>query len=1809
LKKLFIVLCSTALCLLLSCSRIDQLALRVVSPLPHGIVQRDAPLVFEFSRGVVTTEVINQWTTTPYIEFSPAIPGMFVWQDSARLVFSPDGMFPGDIRIKAKLNVPLLLKSSGAPDFDGDDEFTIATEPFTLSRAEFFYDRIEHSRTVGVRMNLEFTYAVQPADVRKHLAVSIDNTTHDAFTVMAQNPSKIIPVEIGNISQLEKKRTFSIAFSKEFTSSETNTPISMAKPFEYILPGLEELKIYGHNFNFNGTESTVEFKTSQEVDAEAAGRFVTVVPERRYVIETKGREGFILRGNFEPGTAFTFLVKKDLPSLLGAKTRNDYQAAIIIGNVQPSYRFTSQGMYLMLSGAQKIGIATVNVSQLRVRVSQVFQNNIVHFLHNGRSYDYDYYYDDTDDGFSSYRRKYRFYIGNYGRFIEEKIVDISSAPNREVISEFVLKPFLKSDYKGFYLVEISNKEGESWRSTAKLISLSDIGLIVKRGNAGVNVFAVSLESNKPMQNVKVDLISSTNQQIASAMTDGEGLASFAYDAEQKRDFELMLVAAAKNDDANIINLRDYRVETSRFDVAGKRDVAGMFDAFVYGDRTLYRPGEKMIITGIVRNLHNILPKGLPIKVRIFNPRGNKIAEVMRSLNEEGSFEYQHQTLPAAMTGNYRVEILTGDEQYLATYQVILEDFVPDRLKIFLTASKDKAVPGEKVVYHAEALNFFGPPASGRSFEFEGTFVPVPYISKKFPDLRFNDDGAPLLKTDPIVVTGETDGNGKAEATIVIPQAMTAGGLMKARGRIAVFDESGRPVYRVVNTTVYPKRYYIGVRNKGAYYVSPNVPQAVSVVAVDQDDVPIDGFEATVSIIRKEWHSVLRTNGRGKNLRYVSEQREIPVQSFDVILKKDPIDVQYSVSRSGDYVVRISKKGEDGYNAFSFYSYSWGTTDVTSFEQDPEARIDIVFDKKIYHPGDDALVLFQAPFDGTMLVTVERNGVYSSEFIPVKNNAASLRIPVKDKYLPNVYVSAVLFRKLKDQNLPLLAGHGFAPLMVERLSDKLNVVITAPEKIRPKRKQEVKVKVYDAPRAIVTLAAVDEGILQIKNYATPDPYGYFYARKALETETFDFFRDLIPEPVPQKSSTGGSDDEIAARANPLAVSRFKPVSLWSGVLTTDAEGEATVLLDVPDFNGELRLMAVAYKGDRFGSAQKPMTVADPVVITPALPRFIAPNDIIVMPVTAFNTTEKPTTLSFAIQTEGPVTVEQKTVTMEIGANQERFINVTLKATNEVGKAKVSVSTSAFGEQIETETEISVRPISPFATVSTVGFLDGGGTTTLSVDGEFYPFNRKQYLILSPFPVANFAIQLKHLVGYPHGCLEQTTSKAFPQIYLRDIATVMDPSILNNGSPTYFVNEAIAKITSMQQPDGYFSYWPGEYSKNHWAMVYATHFLFESKKAGYVVSDAVLNSALGVLQSIAREKSTVDYYVHENNRVIVKRIADKSSIYALYVLALAGKADIGTMNFFRTARHLLTDDTRSLLAGAYILNGDKEVYNELMPAEFTVEQPKRMSGGWFDSPIRSAAVMLNVLIESDPNNQNIIRYVDYLSRSFETSRWFSTQENAFTLLGLGKLARLTRSQSVQGSFTVNGVTTRYDGGNKQFDLTDKSGDVSLSLMDGGRVYYSFVTEGIRKDGGTKPEDRNLRVRREFFDRFGGPVNLESVKQNSLVIVKITVTCADDILNYVAVSDLLPAGFEIENPRLQENSEYSIIRNPSTPEYADIRDDRINFYTSFKYREREKKFYYLVRAVTKGEFVYPPISAEAMYDGNYVSLTGKGLLKVVE
>jgi len=1793
-----------------SCGRPDAEVLQLTSTSVSGLVPPTAAFVFTFSRSVVHPDSVNIWSSVPYVEFKPPIEGKFVWQDSARLVFSPDAPLPGDTKYEGTINTALLVRMAGAKTFRGSEEISFHTEAFFLSAAEFFYDRIDNKRTVGVKANLEFTYSVNPADLAKYLQIQIEGNKHKDFRIVATEPSKVIPVEIGALTQLEKPMKIEIDIDRDLVSPETKTNFTTNKTFFYTLPGIGELKIYGHEFGYDGTDSWIRIKTNQEVDLTTAQSYIEITPARAYKIAAEERQGVLIRGKFEPGASFHLTIRQGLQSVLSAKTNNPYDADIIIGNIKPSFSFIStSGVYMLLGGAKTIEIKTTNLSKLLVRVSQVFQNNLVHFIDQGRHYDYDYEYDEEEGG--SYRKKFRYAIGNYGRQVDSKYIEINSSPNREVITPFDLSSYLRNDTKGFYLVEIANPS-DAWRSTGKLISVSNLGLIIKKSSQQLHVFVVSLETNSPVSSATVNLISTNNQVMGTLKTDGDGLARFENSTDLAAGFDLKMVTAEKDGDFNFINLSDYTVETSRYEVGGKRDIEGVYDAFLYGDRDLYRPGEKLYASGIVRKINERVPANMPVRLKVSNPKGTILTDLQKTLNDEGSFETSYQTSPTALTGQYRLDLYSGNGTFLATRTVSVEDFVPDRIKIDLTASRQTARPSEKVKYEFTALNFFGPPAAGRNWEFEGTYEAIPYRSKQFPEFRFSDDAATNFSANPQVSEGKTGDNGKSSVEMDVPQNVTATGLLRLRGRVGVFDESGRPVYQIAHTTVYPKAYAIGLNNKGDYYVSPDVPQKVLIIAVDINDKPINGFKARVELIRLEWHSVLRMHAQTKTLRYVSEQKEVVVKTEDITLGNSPVEYTYSVSRSGDYRVRVSKIGDSGYNQFEFYSYSWGTSDITSFEINTEARIEMVFDKPIYATGDKAKILFKAPFNGTMLVTIERSKMISYQYLTVEKNSASMEVDIKDEYLPNVYVTAVLFRKIKELQLPLMVGHGFEPLMVEKRSNHLTISITAPEKMRPKTKQNITVHVPDAQSAYVTLAAVDEGICQLKNYKTPDPYGFFYTKKALQTSTYDFFRDLIPEYVKnknQQSSVGGGDEEaMAKRASPFGVQRFKPVSLWSGIVKTNAAGDAEIALDVPEFSGELRLMAVAYKGESYGSVQKAMKVSDPIVITPALPRFLSPNDVMTMPITAFNTTDQPASLKFRIETEGGIVAMQNTASLDLKANQERYVGVMLKATDQIGKAVVRVKTEAFGEKLESVTELPVRPIAPFITEALSNFVEGGTPVSHDIGDNFLSYGRKSYVTVSPFPVVKFAKQLKYLVGYPHGCLEQTTSKAFPQIYLRDIAVLIDPSILDKGSPTYFVNEAITKIASMQRSDGAFDYWPGGAWTNSWTTVYATHFLVESKKAGYAVPDATLKSALTAIAQIARNKETVDYRYYANSRTTIRRIADKSAVYALYVLAAAGQPETSVMNFYRTSRALLTTDTQYLLAGAFALSGDRKTYMEIMPAKFETEEAERTSGLWYDSPIRANAMILNVLLETDPNNPNIARYLDYLASSFDRYYWYSTQDAAFTLLGFGKAARMAGGGKLEGKLTVGEKKFSYAGGNKKFDVDAFGKNVSISLSGAGRAFYSIVTEGIRKDGKVRIEDKNLRIRREFFDRNGSPVNLDGIRENSLVIVKLSLTSDVDHLENIAITDLLPGGFEIENPRLVETTQYPFINGGATPQYVDIRDDRINYYTTLD-GERQQIFYYLVRAVSRGEFQYAPVVAEAMYDGNYYSASGQTRIRIVE
>ncbi len=1792
--------------LMISCGGPGKDDLEITSTYPEGIQLLNSVFEFRFNKNVVPDDSLNKWSSTNYINFEPAIEGKFIWRNNKTLIFSPDALLSGDMEYKGIINEKVLTKISGLSSFYGKKDFIFSTPPFTVNNATAFYEKIPGTNKAGLTAQIEFSYAVNPDDIKNYVAAEIDGKI-SKFNVITDVEDKIITLSFGEITETENELNAIFSFDKDLFSTETKTAIKVKEPYKLTLPKLSELVIQDFEFTFNPVESWITFKTSQEISPGQAYSFISVEPKTTYKI-ISDKQKLLVKGDFVAGTNYTVKILKGLKSDLGGTLKNNFEAKFFSGTISPNFRFASEtGTYMLLSGNKNLLIKTINLSELQVSVSEVFQNNLVQFLNGGRYYDWDYFSENENN---TSQRKYRYYVGDYGKLIESKKINVDNIFNIESETYFDLTPYLNRDRKGFVVVEISNPE-EMWRSTSKLVSVSDIGLIVKKNPTGVMVFAVGLDSNEPVKDALITLYSSNNQVMGTGKTDSKGAVLMEDVFQKNPGFTLKVITAEKDGDFNFIPLDDYRVETSRFDVGGKFDSEVSYDAYLYGDRTLYRPGEKMIISGIIRNLGEPLPEDIPVKVKIINPLGRVNAEVMQKLNKQGSFELIHQTRDADITGEYRIELYTANNIFLQSYKISLEDFVPERIKVTIDPSKKKSKPGDNISFSLSAATFFGPAAAGRNYELEINYQSVPYASEKFPDFNFSHLGIEEQLEVPSIFTGVTDDSGKALIPFTIPE-LKSGGIVRLRSRGTVFDETGRPVYNGSQVLVYPREYFIGLKYTGRYYISPGSQQQLLVTSVNKDDKPVSGFKAKIEIIRREWHSVLRRHQWSEVVRYVSEAKEIVERTEVITIGDSPYAYNFTVDKSGDYIIRVSKLGEEGFNQVSFYSYSWITADITSFGVDPEARVEIVTDKTVYAPGEKAKLLFQTPFSGKMLVTIERNGVYNYQYVDVKNNSASLELPIEKNYLPNVYVSAVLFRQIKDDDLPLLVGHGFANITVENKSNRIDVSITSPAKVRPKTKQTITVNAGKEKDIFVTLAAVDEGILQIKNYISPAPFDFFYAKKALMTETFNFFRDLLPDIMKGKvkaASVGGDAalyDQFEKRLSPFGVQRFKPVALWSGIIQTDSRGDAKVTLDIPEFSGELRLMAVAYKGDRFGSAVSRLTVADPVVITPALPRFIGTRDSLVMPVAAFNTTGKEVQIEFLIETKGGLKTKEKKASLKIPANKERFAYFNISASNEIGNAEVKIVTTVLGEKVESVTGIVVRPLNPFVTESIAGIVQAGKTINHTIPNVYYPYNLKSYLTISPFPVSNFAGQLKMLLGYPHGCLEQTVSKAFPQIYLRDLALALDPSILSYGSPVQFVNEAIAKASALQLPDGNFNYWAQGNYVNTWTTVYTIHFLVEAQKAGFAVREEVLQKGFRALTTIARSREARNYYFSEGNEIRVKKLADKSALYAIYVLALSNKPDKSLMDFYKIERSLLSTDMKYLLAAAYALAGDRQSFNDLVPKQFTLMNFQRTMDD-FDSPVRAYGLIISLMTDIDRNNPQLFQYINILSERLKNEQWLSTQDAAFAFIGLGKAARLSQETELEGTVTIGEEEFKYNGDSQKFNIKNIGEKISINLKGKGKAYYAIVTEGIRKDDKTEMKDNNLQVRRTLYDRFGNELSLNQIKQNDLVIVKITLRSSIDNIQNIAITDLLPSGFEIENPRLTEQAQYSFIQSATTPQFFDIRDDRINIYTNIEKNQLQQEFYYLVRAVSQGKFNYPPVAAEAMYNPAYTSVSGKGVLIV--
>ncbi|MBD2751990.1 alpha-2-macroglobulin family protein [Spirosoma validum] len=1856
-----LLLLSVCSFLLFQCSRLSFNEVSVVGRNFDDEVQQTQNLTFTLNKNIGPTHQLNEWDSTQYVRFIPAVRGKFKWTAPNELVFSPARAFDPATDYRAELTDDLLKRSDNKDLKLSGNDITFHTPYLQLSGIENWWARSRETGQPVAKTRLNFNYPISSAELAGKLTVVTDNKLLTAQTLPSDTRDDVT-LTLTNAPSLKNGQP--LVFKVDKGLKVPNTAYVSKEIIEETstLPSRYKVDVADVQTSFENNRGVIKVITTQELQPADLKQYYSVQPQIETTAELT-ENGFVVRGDFNETDTYVLTLTDQIRGVLGTKLDEPVTHDLFFGKMPASIQFANKkALYLSSKGARNIGLTIVNVPKVQVKIAKVYENNILNYLRSNR---YEEYKENTNgewgpSGAFNYSNDES---GDLSDVLVNKTVETTDLPKVRGVSALNLAlpdaiqpgqndsfrehPLREYPLRGVYLVSVDSKD-EAYLQANQLVSVSDIGLVARQTKDEVLVWANSIQTAEPIQGVDVTLVSSNNQSVYTLRTDGSGFVRFDKVRQEAPGFKIALLTARTDDDFNFLFLPDTQVETSRFEVEGKRDNESGFDAFVYGDRDIYRPGETIHFNTVIRSQAWQSVGEIPVLIRVLAPNGREFRAFRKTTNAQGAVATDVPLNPAAVTGSYTVEVLNANNVLLTSQAISVEEFVPDRIKVDVLTDRTSYKSGQTIKLSATAMNLFGPPASDRAYEMELQLKRKAFAPKGFGDYDFTiangSSGAGVSASEPGNRTdvfpkelrqGRTNTNGQATERFPISPLYQDIGLLEGKLFVTVFDENGRPVNRLRRFDVLTQDTFFGVRLPNRY-VATNAPVAVDLVAIDPAGTLRSSASALVNVVRYDYQTVIEKKGDGEQaqVKYTTRRREKSVYTNTLVFKGGKSALRYVPTVSGEYEIRVRRPNAQGYAATGFYAYGYGSTSASSFEVSQEGQVLMTLDKPTYQTGDKANVLFKAPFDGRLLVTVERNHVIEQHWLKTTNKSAEWNFSVGNEHLPNVYVTATLIRAIDNRdNLPLTVAHGFAPVSVQDAGTKLPVAITAITQSRSKTKQTIRIKT--ASNAQVTVAVVDEGILQLKNFKTPDPHGFFYQKRALEVGSHDLYALLYPElSLKSVSSTGGDGYDLERRVNPLSNGRVKLVALWSGILNAGSDGEAEFTVDIPQFSGDLRVMAVAYKDNAFGSANSNMKVADSIVISTGLPRFLTPGDQLDLPVNLSNTTKQPAVVTAQLTLTGPLAADSagsQKLTIQPGRESRAMFHISAKQT--IGVGSITVMVKGLNETFIEKTDITVRPAASLQKTTVSGVVAGGKTQILQLAGNratdrFLPGTAQASVTLSRSPVMQYGRELSYLLGYPHGCLEQTISKAFPQIYFADLAKQLSTNTYfvragdSDLNPATNIRQAIQTIEGLQVQNGGFTMWPGvtpsgtgtrssRSNVDEWATAYAIHFLTEAQEAGYEVRPSVLSSAIDFLTSFTNNPATeTDITFDETGGRSEKKVASRTSIYALYALTVAGKPNRSAMNYYKQNVGLLTPDSRYLLASAFFRIGDTRNFTTLLPKQFTETSDRgsiiqRQTGGSYASPLRNLALVLDALVDTDRDNLQIPVLARQLSSALKQSRYVNTQEAVFAFLALGKLARQSAGSTATATLTTGGKSLGTMT-NTLLNLkrVPTNAPLTLTANGAGNVYYFAQSEGVPATGKIMEEDNGLRVRREYLNRQGQ--KLAEIKQNDLVIVKVTLVSLNGLtVENVVVTDLLPAGLEVENPRLTESRDMAWISKPSVPDHFDLRDDRINFYTTAT--GTQQTYYYLARAVSKGRFVVGSVSADAMYNGDYRSYNGAGIITI--
>lgn len=1587
------------------------------------------------------------------------------------------------------------------------------------------------------------------------------------------------------VSVLEKRESFTKRPRFSIMSTVGGNLRQIFWPVKKAVESITErdFKVEDIKPSASGTETVIAIELNKDVDISKIKGFIEVTPKVDFIIEER-YDGIVLRGDFKPGESYDVEVLKGLPSAKELKLNQSIKRSVVMPDYDPTYRFKVTGMYVSLKGNQNIPIEVTNIDAVKVKIHRVYDNNVVYLLNNSKSYGI------PDD---------------LGLDVIEKTITINVERNKPTDILLNLKELVQGASRGIFFMRLTEPDSDYyWSGDSKLILTSDIGMVVKKSEHDLFVWLNSLSSSSAVAGATVKVFSKTNQQLSEGTSDTNGLVQFK-DVDWSGDRKPFVVTASKDGDQSFIELEKCTLAETDFKTEGRPYISSGYEGFLYTDRGVFRPGEKAHLRAVLRGPNQEKPESFPVVFEIIRPDGRQFAKLNGVLSQFGSVDVDIDIPDYALTGGYTANLmLPGSKEVIGSVKFSVEEFMPDRLKVTVTMPEDRLEANKAIPINVKAEQFFGAPAEGRNVEVLYDLKSQEFKPEGFKDYLFIDATKKFSFQTTSVDEKVSDSNGNASFELKLPEKLSPPSALRCEISAVVKEVGGRAVTSHIERMFDAYPYYIGIRQAAAGYAAPGSEIKFDYVTLSPNGKKIDVSDLEVNICKVVYSNILKKDDKGE-YRYVSENREEVVLTDT--LKQGSSSFSYTPKSWGDYVIRI--KGKDAASHGASLAFYCSDSGYMPWAMERPDRIELKLDKTSYAVGETANLTIKSPFKGKALITVSKDKVITTKVVELSNPTQEVPLTVEEAWKPNAYCAVTVIRPV-DPNEDWVAyrAYGIIPIAIDNSSHKLDLKIASPASSAPKDKVKVDIEVKNTQgmpeETEVSLVLVDEGILRLTNFKTPDPFDFFYGKRGNNILTSDIYSLLIPEFGQKKvgADSNPSGDQAPydpkKRLNPISAQRVKPVVLWKSSIVTGKDGKASAEFDIPQFSGSLRIMAVAIGDSDFGNSDKDLKVTEPLMIKPSLPRVLSTNDEFIVPVSVFNSTGKDGDVTVSLETsEGFSFNSEKSFILSIKNNKEGMANFKLKAPATPQKATITIKAQGIGYATESETELAVRPPVPFTTLIGSGVIKAPGDQDIKLPGGWLKNTENIKLVVTSLPALQFAGGLKYLVQYPYGCIEQTTSCTFPLLYLKDIASLVDPKKFNPSQIDSCIDAGIRRVLSMQTYSGGFSFWPGYSYTYDSGSVYATNFLVEAENAGYAVPDFAKNSALDYCEKILAGKDE-DYPL-------------ELKAYSCYVLSKAGRLKSSWIRRLQEVKDKLPEYARFHLAASLFALGDKKAVQEILGAGMPDVKVDRNTGDSLNSYTRANAIALSIYMDIEPENPIVPTLVKRLQGSMKNGNWETTQDNAMALLALGKYADYIKKQDVNysGTISVDGNMVAEFNNQKELVLDNPmlaGKDIKATIQGKGSAYYYWVSEGVPTSEKVEEKNNGILVKRNFFSRDGKALDITKIKQGDAIVVDIVFNSIAAYKNIV-VEDLLPACFEIENPRIATSETVEWIKKDMIePTHVDMRDDRLLLFTDLS-SANNLHYRYVVRAVTKGKFILPAISASCMYDPSIVSISGQGYVEV--